>query len=78
MEAMKQIARILYVDESPLSRRVEAILKSNDVNYTKYVVSKKEVTAPTLVTSEGEFSGADNIEWYAKRFANAKWQGSLR
>ncbi len=78
MKAMKQIARILYVNESALSRKVEVILKSNHVDYTKYVVSTKDVTAPTLVTSEGEFSGVDNIEWYARRFANAKWEGSLR
>jgi hypothetical protein len=77
MNGGKQGMRILYVDKSSDSNRAKRILSSHHVNYTVCVVSSEATTPPTLVTSEGEFPGVENIGWYAKHFANGKWEKEL-
>jgi len=73
----KPVSRILYIDQSIDSRKAERVLKSNYVEYTACASSGQRTTPPTLVTSEGEFPGVDNISWYAKHFADGKWERDL-
>jgi hypothetical protein len=76
MTKLREVSRILYANKSRDSKQAEQVLKSNRIAFAR-CASSKDTIPPTLVTSEGEFPGVENISWYAIHFANGKWETDL-